>query len=212
MGETIAWLEQQGYVERLPDPSDGRATLVRRTELGWRVNRIAREQVEATQAEWMRALGEADFAQLMALLRHLVRLLDYPAGVAGDARTLRRAARSSGTGRGRGGARANPRPRRHNHDCTDCNVPHFAARRQRGGSSQCAGPVYARATRPGRLRGRLLARRCGRDLDLVHGLGEGSVAAARWRARQCHSPTPRPSPHQNPTPAPPPPPSRPAAS
>src|SRR3979411_3292323 len=89
MGETIDWLEQHGYVERLPDPSDGRATLVRRTELGWRVNRIAREQVEATQAEWIRALGEADFAPLIALLRRLVRLLDYPAGVAGHPRTLR---------------------------------------------------------------------------------------------------------------------------
>jgi DNA-binding MarR family transcriptional regulator len=110
MGETINWLEQHGYVERLPDPSDARATLVRRTELGWRVNRIAREQVEATQAEWMRALGEADFAQLIGLLRRLVRLLDYPAGVAGDARTVRRAARSSGTGRGRGGGTRKPPP------------------------------------------------------------------------------------------------------
>ena len=111
MGETIDWLEQHGYVERLPDPSDGRATLVRRTELGWRVNRIAREQVEATQAEWMRALGEADFAQLIALLRRLVRLLDYPAGVAGHPRTLRRAARSSGTGRGRRGGTRKPTPK-----------------------------------------------------------------------------------------------------
>lgn len=106
MGETIDWLEQHGFVERLPDPSDGRATLVRRTELGWRVNRIAREQVEVTQAEWARALGEADFAQLMALLRRLVRLLDHPAGVAGHPRTLRNSVGSSGTGRrGRGGTR-----------------------------------------------------------------------------------------------------------
>ena len=111
MGETIDWLEQHGYVERLPDPSDGRATLVRRTELGWRVNRIAREQVEATQAEWMRALGESDFAELMRLLRHLVRLLDYPAGVAGHPRTLRKAARSSETGRGRRGGTRKPAPK-----------------------------------------------------------------------------------------------------
>src|SRR6266581_921255 len=65
MGETIDWLEQHGYVERKSDPSDGRATLVHRTELGWRVNRIAREQVEATQAEWARALGQAEFAELL---------------------------------------------------------------------------------------------------------------------------------------------------
>jgi len=101
MGETIDWLEQHGYVERAPDPSDGRATLVRRTELGWRVNRIAREQVEATQAEWTRALGEADFSDLMRLLRRLARLLDHPAGVAGHPRALRSAVHSSGDGRGR---------------------------------------------------------------------------------------------------------------
>src|SRR5918911_4128947 len=95
MGETIDWLEQHGFVERVPDPSDGRATLVRRTELGWRVNRVAREQVEATQAEWTRALGETDFSDLMRLLRRLVRLLDHPAGVAGNPRTLRNAERSS---------------------------------------------------------------------------------------------------------------------
>ena len=103
MGETIDWLEQHGFVERVPDPSDGRATLVRRTELGWRVYRVAREQVEATQAEWARALGEADFADLMRLLRRLVRLVDHPAGVAGHPRTLRNAERSSRIGHGRRG-------------------------------------------------------------------------------------------------------------
>jgi DNA-binding MarR family transcriptional regulator len=101
MGETIDWLEQHGYVERVPDPSDGRAILVRRTELGWRVNRIAREQVEAAQAEWARALGEADFAELLRLLRRLVSLLNHPAGVAGHPRTQRNARRKYGTRRGR---------------------------------------------------------------------------------------------------------------
>jgi DNA-binding MarR family transcriptional regulator len=87
MGETIDWLERHGYVERAPDPRDGRATLVRRTELGWRVNRIARAQVEAIQADWARALGEADFAELVRLLRRLARFVDHPAGVAGHPRT-----------------------------------------------------------------------------------------------------------------------------
>jgi DNA-binding MarR family transcriptional regulator len=106
MGETIDWLERHGYVERVPDPNDGRATLVRRTELGWRVNRIAREQVEATQAEWTRALGEADFTQLLLLLRRLVKLLDHPAGVAGHPGAQRNVERPSGTARaGRRAAR-----------------------------------------------------------------------------------------------------------
>jgi DNA-binding MarR family transcriptional regulator len=109
MGETIDWLEQHGYVERVPDPRDGRAILVRRTELGWRVNRLAREQVEATQAEWTRALGEADFAELMRLLRRLVKLLDHTAGVAGHPRTLRSAVRTSATSRGRRGGTRKPK-------------------------------------------------------------------------------------------------------
>jgi DNA-binding MarR family transcriptional regulator len=111
MGETIDWLEQHGYVERVPDPSDGRATLVRRTELGWRVNRIAREQVEATQAEWARALGQAEFAELLRQLRRLVRLLNQPAGVAGHPRTLQSPMRSSGTGRSRRGGVRKRKPK-----------------------------------------------------------------------------------------------------
>ena len=39
MGEMIDVLEQRGYVERVPDPSDGRAILIRRTQRGWGVNR-----------------------------------------------------------------------------------------------------------------------------------------------------------------------------
>jgi DNA-binding MarR family transcriptional regulator len=111
MGDTIDWLEQHGYVERVPDPSDGRAMLVRRTALGWRVNRIAREQVEATQAEWTRALGEADFAELLRLLRRLVRLVDHPGGVAGHPRTLRSAGGSSGSGRRPRRGTRKPRPK-----------------------------------------------------------------------------------------------------
>ena len=111
MGETIDWLERHDYVERVPDPNDGRATLVRRTELGWRVNRIAREQVEATQAEWTRALGEADFAELMRLLRRLVKLLDHPAGVAGHPGTDRNVERPSRTARGRRMATRQTNPR-----------------------------------------------------------------------------------------------------
>lgn len=36
MGELVAYLTTQGYVETVPDPSDGRARLVRPTARGWR--------------------------------------------------------------------------------------------------------------------------------------------------------------------------------
>ena len=76
MGEIIDVLEQRGYVERVPDPTDGRAILVRRTERGWEVNRVARQVVDQLQQEWAQALGKEQFAQLLHYLRHLAILLD----------------------------------------------------------------------------------------------------------------------------------------
>ena len=37
MGELVTYLAERGYVERVPDPSDGRAKLVRLTARGWEV-------------------------------------------------------------------------------------------------------------------------------------------------------------------------------
>jgi DNA-binding MarR family transcriptional regulator len=74
MTQLVDVLVNLGYVERVPDPRDGRATLIRRTDRGWGVNRIASTVVEATQQEWSAALGPANFAQVLAALRHLTRL------------------------------------------------------------------------------------------------------------------------------------------
>jgi DNA-binding MarR family transcriptional regulator len=63
-----------GYFERTTDPHDRRATLIRRTERGWGVNRIASEVVETTQQEWSAALGPENFAAVLDALRHLTRL------------------------------------------------------------------------------------------------------------------------------------------
>src|SRR5579863_10230623 len=87
MGEIIDVLEQRGYVERIPDPSDGRANLIRRTERGWEVNRIARQVVEQLQQEWAQALGEEQFAQLLHNLRRLAILLDELPQAAGHPHT-----------------------------------------------------------------------------------------------------------------------------
>ena len=87
MGELVDYLVAHGYLERVPDPSDGRAILVRRTERGWAVNRVARRVVEEIQAEWARALGGDELAHLLRLLRGLAAIIDQPAGVAGHPRT-----------------------------------------------------------------------------------------------------------------------------
>lgn len=73
MGYLVDYLEERGYVERAPDPGDGRAQLVRRTARGRAVNRAARQGVEEIQAEWTGLLGEARMAQLLGLLRDLAR-------------------------------------------------------------------------------------------------------------------------------------------
>src|SRR3977135_4525878 len=53
MGDRMPPPGQDGDREALHQPSDGRETLVRRTEPGWHVNRIARVHVENEQAEWI---------------------------------------------------------------------------------------------------------------------------------------------------------------
>jgi DNA-binding MarR family transcriptional regulator len=64
-------LERLGYVERVADPADGRAKLVRFTERGARAQREARRIVGEIEADWSRAFGEEDLATLRALLTRL---------------------------------------------------------------------------------------------------------------------------------------------
>ena len=74
MTQLIDVLVSLGYVERAPDPRDGRATLIRRTDRGWAVNRIAARVVEETQQEWSMELGPEQFTRLLESLRYLTRL------------------------------------------------------------------------------------------------------------------------------------------
>ena len=64
-------LERLGYVERVPDPSDGRAKLVRLTERGLRAQRAGTEIVHQIEQDWGELLGAQDFAALHELLRRL---------------------------------------------------------------------------------------------------------------------------------------------
>jgi DNA-binding MarR family transcriptional regulator len=71
MAELVAHLERLGYVQRVPDPSDRRAKLVRATRKGKQLYVIAREVVAEIEAEWTRKLGKAKMRQLRALLEEL---------------------------------------------------------------------------------------------------------------------------------------------
>ncbi|HEU4737221.1 MAG TPA: MarR family winged helix-turn-helix transcriptional regulator [Solirubrobacterales bacterium] len=64
-------LERLGYVERVPDPADGRAKLVRLTARGAEAQEAARAIVAQIEADWSRLLGPGDFAMLRELLQRL---------------------------------------------------------------------------------------------------------------------------------------------
>ena len=71
MAELVAHLEHHGYVERVPDPSDRRAKLVRATRAGAELYAIAREFVAETERAWTDRLGEQKMRRLRELLEEL---------------------------------------------------------------------------------------------------------------------------------------------
>jgi DNA-binding MarR family transcriptional regulator len=71
MAELVAHLEQHGYVERIPDPADGRAKLVRATRRGKQVHAVARQSVAELEQRWTAQLGERKMRQLRRLLTEL---------------------------------------------------------------------------------------------------------------------------------------------
>jgi DNA-binding MarR family transcriptional regulator len=77
MGYLVDQLEVAGYVQRVTDPSDARAWIIRRTEKGWAYNRAAAEEVARLQQEWDRLLGPRKMKQLTNLLAELVAKLGY---------------------------------------------------------------------------------------------------------------------------------------
>ena len=59
MGELVATLQERGYLERRPDPTDGRARLVCLTDRGKQLARIALREIAAIEADWERAWKDA---------------------------------------------------------------------------------------------------------------------------------------------------------
>jgi DNA-binding MarR family transcriptional regulator len=68
MGELVAHLEAHGYVERVPDPADGRAKLVRATQSGRDVYPLARAAIAEVEARWADRIGSARLTELRQLL------------------------------------------------------------------------------------------------------------------------------------------------
>lgn len=71
MGKLVAELEAQGLVERMPDPADGRAQLVRFTESGQAFLATGIEVVQALEAEYRAILGSDGLEALKDALKRV---------------------------------------------------------------------------------------------------------------------------------------------
>lgn len=79
MGELVATLEQRGYLERRPDPADGRARLVCLTPKGRQAVRVALREMADIEANWSKAWRAAGLrADLRSVLEHALREIDPP--------------------------------------------------------------------------------------------------------------------------------------
>lgn len=68
-------LERLGYTERIPDPADRRAKLVRLTPRGREAVLLGREAIAATERRWAETLGKEKMRLLRELLEELVAVL-----------------------------------------------------------------------------------------------------------------------------------------
>ena len=64
MAELVAHLEERGYVDRVPDPADRRAKLVRPTAKGRRVYAVVREMVPEMEQRLVELIGATRMRQL----------------------------------------------------------------------------------------------------------------------------------------------------
>jgi DNA-binding MarR family transcriptional regulator len=71
MGYLVDYLEQRGYLERRPDPTDRRAALVCLTDRGWAQVHAALAIIHTVERDWTRALGKERMRQLRQLLTEL---------------------------------------------------------------------------------------------------------------------------------------------
>src|SRR3954454_6194701 len=72
----VAQLEKAGWVERVPDPSDKRARLVRIAARGEEALPVATAAVAEVEAEWTAHLGRQRMTQLRNILNELREITD----------------------------------------------------------------------------------------------------------------------------------------
>ncbi|MDT7784100.1 MAG: hypothetical protein QOF58_2519 [Pseudonocardiales bacterium] len=75
-GFLVDQLEKLGYVERVPDPSDGRARLVRVTEKAQGATPVAEAEIARIEAEWEQHIGKRRMTVLREALEKLGEITD----------------------------------------------------------------------------------------------------------------------------------------
>jgi DNA-binding MarR family transcriptional regulator len=75
-GFLVDQLERARYVERVPDPRDGRARLVCLAARGKEVQAVARKAEAALERDWQRHLGKSQMASLRSALESLREITD----------------------------------------------------------------------------------------------------------------------------------------
>jgi DNA-binding MarR family transcriptional regulator len=71
MSEMVDSMVEAGYLERVPDPTDGRARRLRLTKLGRDAGVLARKLVREIEAQWETRIGKRRVAELRATLEAL---------------------------------------------------------------------------------------------------------------------------------------------
>lgn len=72
MGQVVSELEQGGYITRVSDPTDKRATLIQFTEAGRQLLEVAYQVKLEIEAEYTARLGAANMESLRNLLETLI--------------------------------------------------------------------------------------------------------------------------------------------
>jgi DNA-binding MarR family transcriptional regulator len=68
VGEAVSDLERLGYAERVADPSDGRAKIIRLTEAGSAAQRAGFAIIAELEADWIERFGAERVEQMRSLL------------------------------------------------------------------------------------------------------------------------------------------------
>jgi DNA-binding MarR family transcriptional regulator len=72
MAELVRYLEEHGYVHRVPDPHDGRGRIVKLTERGVEAAAAAGQAFADIESAWEHALGDRRMTELRAMLGELM--------------------------------------------------------------------------------------------------------------------------------------------